>query len=203
MLLHLLGAIGLLLGGIVGLLRDVSAKLTLVLELGLCSMNKSLLLLHLLIELLLKLVLVLEGGDASLENLLLLLLLLQLDLLQKHRIARLALLCGRRDQHGGAWLRGSLLLLLVEVASLEHGRSFLGRYQIIDAVFVELELFSANAKIPVDQLHEVLLEVVHVGERDAADLRDVTVRVVCVVEHLGGEEHCGQHKPKRKDFRLA
>ena len=62
-----------------------------------CSMNKSLLLLHLLIELLLKLVLVLEGGDASLENLLLLLLLLQLDLLQKHRIARLALLSGRRD----------------------------------------------------------------------------------------------------------
>lgn len=80
-LLYLHGAIGLLLGSIVGLLRDASAKLTCVLELDLCSMNKSLLLLHLLIELLLKLVLVLEGGDASLENLLLLLLLLQLDLL--------------------------------------------------------------------------------------------------------------------------
>lgn len=86
---------------------------------------------------------------------------------------------------------------------MEYGRSFLGRYQIIDAVFVELELFSANAKIPVDQLHEVLLEVIHVGERDATDLRDVTVRVVCVVEHLGGEEHCCQHKSIQKDIRLS
>ena len=88
-----------------------------------------------------------------------------------------------------------MLLLLVGVAGLESGGAVLSRYQIIDAVFIELELFSANVEIPVDQLHEVLFEVVHVGEGDAADLRDVTVRVVGVVEHLGGEEHGGQDEP--------
>ena len=107
----------------------------------------------------------------------------------------MVLLGGRRDQPRGAWLGRGLLLLLVGVAGLESGGAVLSRYQIIDAVFIELELFSANAKIPVDQLHEVLLEVVHVGEGDAADLRDVTVRVVGVVEHLGGEEHGGQDEP--------
>ena len=60
----------------------------------------------------------------------------------------------------------------------------MGRQKHVDALLIELKLLGANVYIPVNDLHEVALEVVDVSEGDATHLCDVAVRIVGVVEHL-------------------
>lgn len=65
-----------------------------------------------------------------------------------------------------------------------------------ESALVEIELLGGYVEIPVDHLHEETLELVDVGEGDAADLGDELVGVVRVIEHLGCYQHCCQDQPK-------
>ena len=64
-------------------------------------------------------------------------------------------------------------------------------------MLVELKFLSGHVEMVVDHLDEVSFEVVDVGQSDSADLSDVFVGIVGVVEHLGGQEYRGQNEPKR------
>lgn len=66
---------------------------------------------------------------------------------------------------------------------------------------VELKFFGRDVEFPVDHGDEETLHFVHVGEGDAADLRDVGVRVVSVVVHLGSHEYRREQQPKNKKKR--
>jgi hypothetical protein len=64
-------------------------------------------------------------------------------------------------------------------------------------LLVELKFLSGHVEMVVDHLDEVSFEVVDVGQSDSADLSDVFVGIVGVVEHLGCQEYRGQNEPKR------
>ena len=51
-------------------------------------------------------------------------------------------------------------------------------------MLIKFELLRRDKEIPVDHLHEEALQLVDVGKGAAADLGDVLVGVVGVVEHF-------------------
>jgi len=65
-----------------------------------------------------------------------------------------------------------------------------------EALLVKVKLLRRDVQVPADHGHEVALELVDVGEGDAADLCDVLIGVVGVVVHLGGNEDSCQDKSK-------
>ena len=58
-----------------------------------------------------------------------------------------------------------------------------------DALFALLELFSRDIELPIDLAHEKAFKLVHIFKGHAADLSDVLVGVVGVIEHLRDNEH--------------
>ena len=69
----------------------------------------------------------------------------------------------------------------------------------LQSTLVEVKLLRRNVQIPVDHLHKKALELIDVGERNAADLRDELVGVVCVIEHLARDQNGRQDEPTQSE----
>ena len=79
--------------------------------------------------------------------------------------------------------------------ALYCGRDF-SLLEGLEALLVEVELFRRDVQVPVQDLHEVALQLVDVCERDPSNLSDVPVCKVGVIEHLRGDQHTCKNEPK-------
>ena len=70
-------------------------------------------------------------------------------------------------------------------------------------MLVKVELLPRDEQTPVDHAHVEALELADVVVCDAADGRNVLIRVVDVVVHFGGHENCRQNQPKNSEKRIG
>ena len=52
------------------------------------------------------------------------------------------------------------------------------------------ELVLCDVEVPINHLDEEGLQLIDVLKGDTSNLCDVLVGVVCVIEHLGGDQDC-------------
>jgi len=67
-----------------------------------------------------------------------------------------------------------------------------------ETTLIECKILKRDEKVPVDHRHKEALELVDVLQGHAAHRRYVLVRVVSVVVHLRGHEHCREDQSEKK-----